>query len=121
MSTWTHEDHNDAREAAEWPVSPHGIRDLLGEALDEIERLRPALAGAAPETRDEALELVAKRIWTAMAEVAPAEVPQLEDLDEREAKALLAMTDAVVSAVRVMLTRRHAVPPRPAGSEGEVP
>ena len=40
MSTWTDEKHNDARDAAQWPETPHGIQELLSEAVDEIERLR---------------------------------------------------------------------------------
>lgn len=68
---------------------------------------------ADPSPRDEKLQQLTQRFWAAMQEVAPHEVPRLEDLDDREAKALAAATDAMVSAVAVLLSRRSAAVPRP--------
>lgn len=125
MSSWTKEKHQQARMcASHHHDSKTQLRRYLNEALDELVRLRPALAGGLVATRDEKIELLAHRIWTAVIEVGSGEdveIPELEDLDDSEAKALGAITDAVHSAVCVMLSRRHAAVPRPAGSEGEVP
>lgn len=125
MSTWTNEKHKAAREAAEGFIAHggHRIRNItLSDALDEIERLRPALAASAPMTQGEKRSLLARRFWAALDEVCdPGELPLIDELDHREVKDFAAATEAMISAVRVMLTRRHAAVPRPTGSEGEVP
>ena len=121
MSTWTNEKHEQARRLARPDLSPIKMAATLNECLDELERLRPALAGPAPTGRDEQVHLFAQRLWTAAAEVAGDEVPPLEELDSIEIEGMRSVTDAVLSAMAVLLSRRHAAVPRPSGSEGEVP
>lgn len=123
MSTWTSEKHEEARNLADWmPPADDDTRVILDDALDEIERLRPALAATAPMTQGEKRSLLARRFWAALDEVCdPGELPLIDELDHREVKDFAAATEAMISAVRVMLTRRHAAVPRPTGSEGEVP
>lgn len=123
MSTWTNEKHEAARVlAGELAALGPNTKERLSDALDEIERLRPALAASAPMTQGEKRSLLARRFWAALDEVCdPGELPLIDELDHREVKDFAAATEAMISAVRVMLTRRHAAVPRPTGSEGEVP
>ena len=130
MSAWTRERHDDVRrrlgatdgalhcgwdDGLDGPmqeVVANAHADLM-DAATEIERLRPELAGPAPEDRDEKVALFASRLWAAAVEVSEGDttpVPAFEDMTPRERDALAAITDSVVSAITVLLSSRQPGP-----------
>ena len=95
MSTWTDEKHNDARVAAQWPETPHGIQELLSEAVDEIERLRA--------------ESARRMVWLEQ-EQRDHEKTRLALVDMTERAAHPEITDDRVERVAIQMcaTERHA-------------
>ena len=120
MSTWTRENHRDARDFASvghlgqttYTVVTEAL-GTLNETLDELERVRPALATGLPEDRDAKVALFARYLWSAAEDVAADDttvIPAFEDMTTRERAALAAITDSVVSAITVLLSSRQPGP-----------
>lgn len=114
MSAWTRERHEEARLIGfGFSFYEPGICELVADAVTEIERLRPDLAGPAPEDRDERVARFARRLWDAAIEVSEGDttpIPAFEDMTNRERDALGAITASVVSAITVLLSSRPPAP-----------